>query len=229
MATNIRRFLLSSVSSTALAVIIAVVGIGVGSAGSAHAELDPATSTAILDALADERKAEAYYQAVIDRFGEVTPFSNVIAAERRHADAIEKLCTKYDVEIPAASTEKVGEVPATLKEACTAAIEAEKRNIALYDDLLPKLTKPDVRQTFERLQTASKDRHLPAFTRCAEGAEHAGHGVGAKQVAKSCEECGMGAACGCSQASESEKKARAAAGGGCGCAKRAAQRAQQAQ
>ncbi len=226
MTSNIRRSFLSSVSKTALAAFIAVVGIGGAHPGPARAELSPATSTALLNALADERKAEAYYQAVIDRFGEVTPFSNVIAAERRHAEAIERLCTKYDVEIPAASTEKVGDVPATLKAACAAAIEAEKRNIALYDGLLTKLTKPDVRQTFERLQTASKDRHLPAFTRCAEGGEHTGHGAGAKQVAESCGQCGMGAACGCSQASESEKKARAAAGGGCGCAKRAAQQAQ---
>jgi hypothetical protein len=227
MVFDRHRFFLSSVAKITAAALVALVGIGTAQPDPVHAELDPATSTAILDALADERKAEAYYQAVIDRFGEVKPFSNVIAAERRHAEAIEKLCTKYDVAIPAASTEKVADVPETVKDACAAAVEAEKRNIALYDDLLPKLTEPDVRQTFERLQTASKDHHLPAFTRCVEGGGHAGHGAaGAKSAAGSCGQCGMGGGCGCSRAPEYEKKARAAAGGGCGCAKRAAQEAQ---
>jgi rubrerythrin len=236
MAFDQHRSFLSSVAKTVLAAFVTMAGIGMTHPDVVFAKLDPATSTAILAALADERKAEAYYQAVIDRFGEVKPFSNIAGAERRHAESLEKLCRKYGIDIPIASTGEVADVPDTIKEACAAAVEAEERNIGLYDDLLPKLSEHDVSQTFEHLQAASKNHHLPAFTRCAEGGAHGeghggGHGAGqgggrgadGKSAAGSCGQCGQGAACGCSQASESEKKARAAAGGGCGCAKRAAQ------
>ena len=37
----------------------------------------------LLEALDDERKAEATYAAVIEKFGEVRPFINIIDAERR--------------------------------------------------------------------------------------------------------------------------------------------------
>ena len=36
-------------------------------------------------ALEDEYRAEAMYEAVIEDFGEVRPFINIIEAERRHA------------------------------------------------------------------------------------------------------------------------------------------------
>ena len=44
----------------------------------------------LLDALDDERKAEASYAVVIDKFGPVRPFSNIIEAEQRHASALER-------------------------------------------------------------------------------------------------------------------------------------------
>jgi len=192
----------------------------------AKQELNPATRTALVDALADERKAEAFYQAVIDHFGAVMPFSKIVEAERRHAGELEQLCQKYGVEIPEHSTDEKPSVPDTLKAACQASIDAENRNIALYDDLMPKLEGQDVRQTFERLQAASRDRHLPAFTRCVENDGKYQHGRAGDSAPGGCgggEKCGMGGACGCGRASESEKKARAAGGGGCGCGKGAQQ------
>ena len=167
MALDHHRSFFSSAAKSVMAAFITIAGVGFPHPGAVGAKLDPVTSTAILDALADEREAEAYYQAVIDRFGEVKPFSNIVAAERRHAESLEKLCRKHDIDIPVASTENVPDVPETIREACAAAVEAEERNIELYDDLLANLSEHDVSQTFEYLQAASKDHHLPAFKSCS--------------------------------------------------------------
>jgi rubrerythrin len=128
--------------------------------------------TVIGDALDDEYKAEATYAAVIARFGDVRPFINIVAAERRHAEALLGQCARLGF-VPRANR-WAGRVtaPATLREACAQAIAAEEENIALYDRLLPGITDRQARLVLERLQEASRDRHLPAFRRCL--ARHGG-------------------------------------------------------
>jgi rubrerythrin len=124
------------------------------------------------DALDDEYKAEATYAAVIARFGEVRPFINIVEAERRHAAALIRQCDRLGF-VPRANRWK-GKlaVPDTLRDACATAIAAEEANIALYDRLLPGIEDPQVRAVLERLQEASRQRHLPAFRRCL--ARHGG-------------------------------------------------------
>jgi rubrerythrin len=60
-------------------------------------------------------------------------------------------------------------VPASLAEACKAAMKAEEANIALYDSFLEYVKEADIKDVFVRLRTASKENHLPAFTRCSLG------------------------------------------------------------
>ena len=43
----------------------------------------------MIDAINDEYHARAFYNAVIDKFGEIRPFSNIVQAETRHAETIE--------------------------------------------------------------------------------------------------------------------------------------------
>lgn len=126
------------------------------------------------DALEDERKAEATYAAVIEKFGEVRPFINIIDAERRHSAAIERQMTRLGFAIPANHWEGKGEAPTTLVEACSMAVEAEIENIALYDRLLPAIADDVVRQVLQNLQDASRDNHLPAFRRCLEREDSGG-------------------------------------------------------
>jgi hypothetical protein len=49
------------------------------------------------DALDDEYKAEATYDAVIARFGPVRPFINIVEAERRHARALIRQCERLGI------------------------------------------------------------------------------------------------------------------------------------
>jgi rubrerythrin len=120
----------------------------------------------LLDALDDERKAEATYAAVIERFGPVRPFSNIILAEQRHSRAIERQLSRLGFEVPPNQwTGKVG-APPHLVAACEMAVRAEIENIAFYDRLIPQIKDPAVRQVLKNLQRASRENHLPAFQRC---------------------------------------------------------------
>jgi len=130
-------------------------------------------------ALEDEYKAQATYAAVIEKFGDVRPFSNIIQAERRHSDRVkvemDRLGIAYAKENPL-----LGEVdaPASLLAACKEGVAAEQENIALYDKILPTIVDAQVLETLTALQRASRERHLPAFERCVERGGAMGGGMG---------------------------------------------------
>ncbi len=133
----------------------------------ARSALDPATRSALFEALEDERRAQDFYAAVIARFGDRRPFSMIVEAEKRHESHLLDLLSRYGVEAPSKRAVLDLRVPDTLAAACRAAVESERANIALYDRLLPGIDEADVRGTMEILRAASAERHLPAFERCA--------------------------------------------------------------
>ncbi|WP_447962675.1 hypothetical protein [Nitrospira sp. Ecomares 2.1] len=47
--------------------------------------LDANTKAMVLEALMDEYKARAFYRLVLNTFGEIRPFSNIVNAEETHA------------------------------------------------------------------------------------------------------------------------------------------------
>jgi len=130
--------------------------------------VDEKTIGALREALDDEYKARATYQGVIDRFGPVRPFVNIIEAEERHANALLRLFERFGIEPP--KDRWAGQVPApsSLADACKAGVEAEIENAAMYARLLAQVSDARVRDVLTRLQQASQQRHLPAFRRCAE-------------------------------------------------------------
>lgn len=132
--------------------------------------------TILLEALEDERKAEATYAAVLAKFGDVRPFSIIIDAERRHSSAIEGQMVRLGIPIPPNTWKGRAPAPASLADACRGAVQAEVENIALYDRLLPSIADSTVRQVLENLQAASRNNHLPAFRRCLAREEGEGGG-----------------------------------------------------
>ncbi len=129
----------------------------------------PADVVAALTAgLADEHHAYDTYQAVIDQFGAVRPFTSIQQAEASHIAALESLFTRYDLTIPAiAPLDSVPQFDA-LTDACAAGAAAEVANFSLYDSWLATVQDyPDMVQVFTALRDASEFQHLPAFERCA--------------------------------------------------------------
>lgn len=136
-------------------------------ASAALALLGPASTNdvrALKLALADERSAIALYEAALRTFGERTPFSNLVRAERTHAALVEATMERLGVPVPK-DPHPEAEAPATWEQALEEGIRAERENVALYDRLLRMDLSPEVRQTLERLLAASRDRHLPALER----------------------------------------------------------------
>ena len=128
----------------------------------------------LTEALNDEYQARALYRKVIQAFGPVRPFVNIIEAEQRHIEALLPLFESYGFPVPQDDWDERIKSPASLLEACRLGVEAEIANAAMYDRLLASTQAPDARTVFRHLQAASRERHLPAFQRCvARGARSA--------------------------------------------------------
>ncbi|MPN01584.1 hypothetical protein SDC9_148794 [bioreactor metagenome] len=81
---------------------------------------------------------------------------------------MEPLFEEYGVSIPEKDWESMITVPASIEEAYAAGVDAEEKNIAMYESFLNKDLPDDVKDVFERLMNAS-DRHLTAFERQVDG------------------------------------------------------------
>ena len=132
-----------------------------------YEELSDSEITALGSALNDEYKAEATYQKILDTFGEdTTPFNNIINAEVKHSTKIIELYEKYDLDVP--ENDLYYQTPEfeTVTGACSAAVQAEIDNVALYDELDSEIDNEDIQVVFASLRRASQESHLPAFERC---------------------------------------------------------------
>lgn len=115
----------------------------------------------------DEKHAAAVYAAVIDQFGQVRPFTNILRSEEQHARAWETIMTRYNIPMPEYDAPAF-EPFANLSEACAAAAEAEVANYALYETMFQAFAPyPDLLYVATALQTSSQNQHLPAFERCS--------------------------------------------------------------
>lgn len=127
---------------------------------------------ALSEALDDEYRARATYHKVIERFGPVRPFVNIVEAENRHIAALLRQFERFGARPPADTWQDRVTAPDLLAQACAAGVEAEIENETLYARLLDRVIDPGARAVMQRLQAASRERHLPAFRRCL--ARHAG-------------------------------------------------------
>jgi hypothetical protein len=205
----------------AIAAVLVLAAAGGRAQTEKPAPLSDGVRAAVEDALLDELRGEAIYARVLKDHGEVRPFSNVIRAERRHAEFLEGLLKARGLAVPAHPAG--AEVPGYpgVKEACAAAVAFETENVAPYDRLLAAAGTAasgplpgDVKQAFEHNRMASLDHHKPAFERCAGVAagrgvgRGAGRGHGARVASDESRACGRGHGCGVKQGS--------GAGHGCG-------------
>jgi len=123
---------------------------------------------AMEEAIQDEYRAELIYLKVVDDFGEVLPFSNILFAEERHSTALSRLFEARGLSIPV-SHWGPEEIPAftSVGDACDAGVTAEIDNAAIYERYFSLDLPADVLRVFESNRAASLYNHLPAFERCS--------------------------------------------------------------
>ncbi|NVK20492.1 MAG: DUF2202 domain-containing protein [Methylocystaceae bacterium] len=163
----------------------------------------------LCEALDDEYKARATYQAVLETFGDVRPFTNIVHAEDRHAKALEQLFARYGFAIPKDRWPEKIKLPEKLEDCVKLAVEAEIENADMYDRLLAQTSDyPDVQRVLLNLQRASQENHLPAFQRALERSS--------SLTAEGCE-CGCTNESGQGQGRGNANQHRNGNGHSCGC------------
>lgn len=140
-------------------------GIAAGNTAPPATALTAAEKTALNSAIQDEYKARATYNKILDTFGEVMPFANIVNAEERHVEALAYLHERYGVEVPEDGWAEKIPAYATLKDAAEAAVQAEVDNGALYHELMKTVGNVEMTNVFKALQFATMEHHLPAFQR----------------------------------------------------------------
>ncbi|MDO8454061.1 MAG: DUF2202 domain-containing protein, partial [Sulfurimonas sp.] len=76
-------------------------------------------------ALYDEYHARAVYMKVMERFGSIQPFANIVDAENRHIEELLYLFNKYNLEPPIDDWSSKVQAEATLVENCEMGVAAE--------------------------------------------------------------------------------------------------------
>jgi hypothetical protein len=128
----------------------------------AEESADPTLEEMLTYAIQDEYLARAEYYFIIDKYGSIRPFSNIVKSEEQHVSMLEPLFTKYGFAVPKDTAKEHLIVPDDLKVALETCVQAEVDNIAMYESFLAKTLPDDVRDVFERLKNASGN-HLEAF------------------------------------------------------------------
>ena len=113
-------------------------------------------------AIEDEYLAKAEYELIMDKYGDMRPFSNIARAEKRHIEWVMELFNTYGYTIPADTAKNHVVLPQNLKNAFETGVQAEIDNIAMYEVFLERELPADVRDVFEQLKRASEN-HLRAF------------------------------------------------------------------
>ena len=123
---------------------------------------DPTLEQMLTYAIQDEYLARAEYRFIINKYGSIRPFSNIIQAEEQHINMLVPLFTKYGFAVPEDNAAEHIVVPKNLKEALETCVQGEINNIGMYETFLNSSLPEDVRDVFERLKNASGN-HLQAF------------------------------------------------------------------
>jgi len=119
----------------------------------------------LIAAIEDEYLAQATYQAIIEAYGNIKPFSKIILAEQKHIDLLLPLFETYGITVPVNTAADYVVLPDSISSALATGIEAETLNIAMYQIFLAQENLPeDVQTVFQLLMNASEN-HLKAFSR----------------------------------------------------------------
>ncbi|MFC2055082.1 DUF2202 domain-containing protein [Chloroflexota bacterium] len=144
-----------------------VGGRGNGGGQGSREPLSNAEIEGLVRAIEEEFGAQALYQSVLEKFGNVTPFNDIVLSEARHASALINQAQKYGIQVPEFPSSEGLPAFDTVTETCLAGVDAEIADAELYDELMSFTTNSALIRVYINLQKASLDSHLPAFEDCS--------------------------------------------------------------
>lgn len=129
---------------------------------------DPATFSLeemLTYAIQEEYLAQAEYLAILETYGSIRIFENIVLAEQAHIDLLVTLFEAYGFVVPENTAASQVVIPESITSAFATAVEAETVTIAMYEAFLanPDLSE-DVKEAFTYLLNASIN-HLNAFSK----------------------------------------------------------------
>lgn len=132
--------------------------------GAKGAEADDRMSVAdmLLYALQDEYLAHGEYEQIMDVYGSIRPYENIIKAETTHIAYLNDIYDAYGLPVPADDSATHLVVPDSLLDAARIGVQAEIDNIAMYDEFLSHSLPEDIEAVFTSLRDGSV-KHLAAF------------------------------------------------------------------
>lgn len=98
-------------------------------------EMDTSLEEALRAALDDEYHARATYRAVLDAFGDLRPFINMVESEERHIQALKRQVERHGIAVPNDNWAGRVAAPESLERAFEDAVKAEHENAVLYEKL----------------------------------------------------------------------------------------------
>lgn len=131
---------------------------------------------ALLRLLDVERKSQAEYVAIMQRYRPIHPFGMVLRQEYEHQDQIERLLHARGVAVPVnAWAGRAIDLPSDAKAARARAAELEKLTIAAYDIALAALKDSAPKAELQSMRSDS-EHHLWMFENCTDGGTRFGPG-----------------------------------------------------
>ena len=134
---------------------------GYGAKG-ALADNDLTINDMLTYAVQDEYLARGEYLAIIDKFGEQRPYTNIVKSEETHLTFLKEVYLSYGLDFPADASADHLIIPADLLEAALTGVQAEIDNIAMYELFLTHDLPENVFEVFSALKSGSES-HLLAF------------------------------------------------------------------
>jgi len=128
----------------------------------AEGKTDLSVEQMLTYAIQDEYLARAEYELIIEEYGSIRPFTNIMAAEERHIEWVTESFDDYGYRLPKDTADMYVVLPKDLESSFETGVQAEIDNIAMYESFLQTDLPEDVRDLFERLQRASEN-HLRSF------------------------------------------------------------------
>jgi hypothetical protein len=159
-----------------VALLVSFVLVGLSTSAVAQSVLTPEEEAGLLQMREEEKLARDVYLAMDTLYGKRI-FSNIMASEQTHMDAIKTLLDRYGLEDPAAGNgpgvftdpdiqalynDLYNRGIVSLVEALQVGVDIEKMDITDLEELLFQEPRRDIKRVYENL-LAGSESHLAAF------------------------------------------------------------------